>query len=141
MKQYLIFSLENRNYAIELLKIQEIQTLPSITKLPFSTENILGLINLRGEVIPVLHLKRIFQIGEKQMFKLIICVHMNDKRKISFVVDDIKGFEDLDENSFKPVSTSNLNSYTLGGIRLSNTDFVTVLDIEKLFSKENILTF
>ncbi len=63
--EYMTFELGSMKYAIELPKIREILTYPKIiTTLPNTTSWVKGLINLRGEVVPVLDIRIKFQTGE-----------------------------------------------------------------------------
>ena len=61
--KYLTFRLGPESYGIEILKVQEIIGMMPVTKVPRTPEFVRGVINLRGKVIPVVELRRKFQIG------------------------------------------------------------------------------
>lgn len=138
--EYLVFTLSHRNYAIELLQIIEIQTIPSITPLPIKSECVLGLINLRGEVVPVLDLNYFFEKKFSNR-KLLVSVKLKDNRKIAFLIESIYGIKELTDIKPIPNHYNISTEYILGGSRMDTSDFVSILDIEKLFSKERIGQF
>ncbi|MGQ2843913.1 chemotaxis protein CheW, partial [Leptospira interrogans] len=62
-KEYLTFNVEEEIFGIDILKIHEILKPVPITRIPNGDDYILGVINLRGEIIPILDLKQVFGIG------------------------------------------------------------------------------
>ena len=64
--KYLTFRLGNEEYGLQILKVQEIIQMQQITRLPRTPEYILGVINLRGKIIPVLDLRRKFGLEASQ---------------------------------------------------------------------------
>ena len=59
--QYLTFVLDTEEYAIDILKVQEIKSWSPVTQVPRSPDHLLGVINLRGAIVPVIDLRRRFQ--------------------------------------------------------------------------------
>ncbi|HRS21133.1 MAG TPA: chemotaxis protein CheW, partial [Clostridia bacterium] len=56
-RQFVIFKLENEEYGIDILRVKEIKEMMSITRVPNTAHYVRGVINLRGEVIPVIDLR------------------------------------------------------------------------------------
>jgi purine-binding chemotaxis protein CheW len=64
INQYLTFKLAEEAYAVKVTHIREVLTLSKITKVPRMPEHMMGIINLRGRVVPILDLSRKFGLGE-----------------------------------------------------------------------------
>jgi chemotaxis signal transduction protein len=62
--QLISFFLDNAEYALPITQVQEINRLSEITQIPSAPFHILGVINLRGQIVPVMELKRRLNIGE-----------------------------------------------------------------------------
>src|SRR5574344_442311 len=95
LSECVVFVLNNIEYCLEIKKVKEIINFPNnITILPNVDKSVNGLINLRGEVVPVINLRDYFSIKEKKEIKtenkmqdMVIIVKMSDNRMIGFVVD------------------------------------------------------
>ncbi|MGQ0504652.1 MAG: chemotaxis protein CheW [Myxococcaceae bacterium] len=62
--EYLVFALESERYAIPVDAVREIVKVPRLTEVPRSADNLLGVMNLRGEVLPVYEVKRRLHLSE-----------------------------------------------------------------------------
>ena len=105
--EYMTFELGRMKYAIELPKIREILTYPElITTLPNVKKWVKGLINLRGEVVPILDIRIKFKTGEAiyNESTAVIAVITEDKRMIGLVVDKVDDVQRIDISSLAPVS-------------------------------------
>jgi purine-binding chemotaxis protein CheW len=63
-RQYLSFELAGQEYGIEILRVQEIRSAERATRIPNTPEHVLGVINLRGHVVPIVDLRRRFGLAE-----------------------------------------------------------------------------
>ncbi|ADG92354.1 CheW protein [Arcobacter nitrofigilis DSM 7299] len=139
--EYMKFVLGSMQYAIELPKIREILTYPEmITVLPNVPTYIKGLINLRGEVVPVVDLRIKFKTGDivNNQNTAVIAVVTEDKRMIGIVVDKVDDVQRLDLTSLSPVSeigSSIPAKYLKGFVRLHNNEMLVIMDIETVVSK------
>lgn len=88
--QLIVFSVGNEEYGLEIEKIQEVIRLKTIKKLPRTPEFILGVMNLRGKIIPIVGLREKFNLDpiEQNEFTRIIVVNQNQKL-IGMVVDEV----------------------------------------------------
>ena len=105
--EYMTFILGTMKYAIELPKINEILTYPElITVLPGTDEWIKGLINLRGEVVPILDIRIKFATSEAVYNEdtVVIAVLTDDNRIVGLVIDKVDDVKRLDKTSIYPVS-------------------------------------
>lgn len=79
-RQFVIFKLENEEYGIDILRVKEIKEMMSITRVPKAANFVRGVINLRGEVIPVIDLRKRFNLkeGKENESTRIIIVSVDD---------------------------------------------------------------
>lgn len=142
--EYMTFELGSMKYAIELPKIREILTYPEIiTTLPNTTEWVKGLINLRGEVVPVLDLRIRFNTGDVRYDDntAVIAVITSDKRMVGIVVDKVDDVQKLDTTQLSPVSDMGSaipSKYLKGFVRLENNQMLVIMDIESVVHKEEL---
>ncbi|RHX87248.1 chemotaxis protein CheW [Leptospira stimsonii] len=90
-KEYLTFNVEQEIFGIDILKIHEILKPVPITRIPNGEDYILGVINLRGEIIPILDLKQVFGIGYSEIIpstRIIVVVH--EEKRAGILVDTVK---------------------------------------------------
>jgi len=142
--EFMTFELGAMKYAIELPKIREILTYPdNITTLPNTTGWVKGLINLRGEVVPILDIRIKFNTGEVVYndSTAVIAVITEDKRMIGIVVDKVDDVQRLDISSLAPVSDMGSaipSKYLKGFVRLTNNQMLVVMDIESVVHKDEL---
>lgn len=88
--QFLTFTLQNEEYGIEILKVQEIKGFSKITPIPNAPEFVRGVMNLRGTVVPIIDLRARFSMTEKDydQFTCIIVVNVG-ARVVGLVVDTV----------------------------------------------------
>lgn len=105
--QFVVFSIENEEYGIPILSVQEIISLPNLTRIPGIPEYIPGIINLRGNIIPLYELRSKFKLNTRQLDhnSIVIIAQMGDKQKrtVGFIVDSVSDVvsitpEDLSES-------------------------------------------
>ncbi|MGM0508957.1 MAG: chemotaxis protein CheW [Fusobacteriota bacterium] len=98
-QRLIIFNLGENIYGFDIQKVQEIMNVPVITKLPSNLDYILGVINLRGKVIPIINLRKRLRLKNKQKSekKKIIILKENDST-YGFLVDGISEVEKINSN-------------------------------------------
>jgi len=142
--EYMTFILGEMKYAVELPKIREILTYPDlITVLPGTTEWVKGLINLRGEVVPILDIRVKFGTGEVIYDEntAVIAVITEDNRMIGLVVDKVDDVQKLDNSQLYPVSDMGSaipSKYLKGFMRLEDNQMLVIMDIETVVAKEEL---
>lgn len=142
--EYMTFVLGSMKYAIELPKIREILTYPEIiTTLPNTSSWVKGLINLRGEVVPILDIRIKFNTGEAiyNDNTAVIAIITEDKRMIGITVDKVDDVQKIDVSSLSPVSEMGSAipaKYLKGFVRLSNNEMLVIMDIESVISKDEL---
>ncbi len=143
--EFMTFELGKMKYAIELPKIREILTYPdNITTLPNTSDWVKGLINLRGEVVPILDIRIKFNIGDEPIYDdstSVIAVITEDKRMIGIIVDKVDDVQRLDISLLAPVSDMGSaipSRYLKGFVRLANNQMLVVMDIEAVVAKKEL---
>lgn len=149
-KQFIVFKLGNEEYGIDILNVQNIERIISITRVPKSPSFIKGVINLRGEIIPVMSLRSKFNLEPDQYTDdtRIIIVKIEDNQ-IGMIVDEVKEVLQLSSESIESVQgvtgiTSDINLSFIQGVGKLNNHIVTLLNLKNLIestlvdTKENI---
>ena len=142
--EFMTFELGKMKYAIELPKIREILTYPdNITTLPNTTDWVKGLINLRGEVVPILDIRIKFNTGEAiyDTNTSVIAVITEDKRMVGIIVDKVDDVQRLDISTLAAVSDMGSaipSKYLKGFVRLTNNEMLVVMDIESVVHKDEL---
>src|SRR5580698_9665149 len=73
-EQYLTFMLAGEEYGVDILRVQEIKGWDKVTRIPHTAEHVLGVINLRGAVVPILDLRCRFGLGETQYGRTTVVI-------------------------------------------------------------------
>jgi len=143
--QYLTFRLGEESFGIDVLKVREILDLVDVTKVPKSPEYMLGVINLRGSVVPVVDLRKRFGIacGERTKDNCIIVLEINfgdEEMKVGIVGDMVEEVVDLRAEQIEPPPRlgSQLRAEFIVGMGKQEEAFIILLDIDKIFSADEL---
>lgn len=141
--QIVCFKVGTEEYGIEILKVQEILKLPKITTLPKSADYILGIIDLRGKVIPIIDLGRKFSIDDQReaVTKNLraIVVNINNK-KVGLAIDAVSHVIKVENKDIEPAPpiVKGISGRYIVGIAKVDKGFVIILDINQIFSHEEL---
>ena len=137
MKQYLVFTLRDEYFAIDILQIQEIIRLTKVNRVRSSCKHLQGLINIRDQVIPLINLKqRLFQVKQYGEYCIVIIRDEITGKLFSIMVDDVQEVISLpDELIDHPLLFSQQTSDNLiVGVGKTKKGLIVVIDIQKLLS-------
>lgn len=144
VREFLAFRLGDEDYAIDILKVQEIRVFDTVTKLPGAPDYIKGVINLRGLIAPVidLRLKFGFKQAEYGPFTVLIVLHVRE-RLLAVVVDAVADVVQLTEEQIKPAPefATAVNVEYVMGLGTRGDHMLILLDIEKLISSQELGIF
>ncbi len=139
--EYITFSLGKEFYAVEILRIKEIRSLMEITLVPKMPDYITGVINLRGDIIPVIDLaiKLNFQGIKYGEFSVIIVLEI-ENRNIGILAEEVLDVIGIPKNTISERVDvgSNMQAEFVKGIANINDIPMMILDIKKLLDIENI---
>lgn len=144
MEDYLTFKIDDDLYGIHILCIEEIITLKKIAKLPGLPDYVLGVINLRGMIIPVIDFRILTGIKPRPFddHTVIIIVKFN-KKLIGVLVDTVCDiFHSTGDFSMPPEFSGNIKTDYIKGLtqRYEDSDeMVIIIEFEKLLDTEVLL--
>lgn len=140
--QLVIFRLAKEEYGLPITKVQEINRLVPITKLPQTPAFMEGIINLRGRIIPVIDLRKRFQLAaaEQSDDNRIIIVEVSGQT-IGIIVDAVTEVVRLPGSSVEPPPpTFILDAQYIHGVGKLDERLLIMLDIDKILtSQEEIM--
>ncbi|WP_058913559.1 chemotaxis protein CheW [Entomohabitans teleogrylli] len=138
---YLVFTLGEEEYGIEILKVQEIRGYDRVTRIANTPDFIIGVTNLRGVIVPIVDLRVKFRLdaAEFNANTVIIIVNFSD-RVVGIIVDGVSDVLTLDGNHIKPAPdiSSTLAVEYLLGLGTVDERMLILVDIEKLLSSEEM---
>jgi len=143
--KYLTFMLGREEYGIEILKVREIIGYMDITAVPRAPEYIKGVINLRGQVIPVLDLRSRFGMETAEVTEqtCIIVVEINQQGRrfnTGLVVDQVQEVLDIDGENIEdaPQFGGDVQTDFILGIGKVQNAIKILLDIDKVLGNVNV---
>jgi purine-binding chemotaxis protein CheW len=142
--QFLTFILGKETYGVEITKIREILTYPIVTILPSIQDWVKGVINLRGEVTPIIDLRMKYNTTQDPTYTdttIIIAVITGDNRMLGIVVDQVSNIENFDESRLQPapeMGTSIGSEYLKGLIQKDDGNMIVIMDIDRVLAKDEM---
>lgn len=141
----LTFVLGSEEFAIDIMKVDRVKEYEKTTRLPNSKDYVEGIINLMGEVIPIINLRKKFMLEdftaeEKEKSKIIVIRFDEDSKKMGFLVDDVKEVITLTDQQIDqtPEYSGESSEFLLGIAKLEDR-MILILDVEKVLKKEEKL--
>lgn len=134
------FKIRDDDYAFEIMKVVEIIRLKEITEVPTAPDFIEGVINLRGKIIPIIDLRRRFNMESKDTtitFRIII-VEYAKHQLVGVVVDEVSKVVNVKEGELLPAPSTVTGvggRYIQALVKIADR-IIVLLDIEKIFSEE-----
>ncbi|TCO76570.1 chemotaxis protein CheW [Chromatocurvus halotolerans] len=145
--QYLTFILDDEEYGIDILQVQEIRGWSKTRPIPNSPSWLKGIIDLRGSIVPIIDLRERFHIAplEYGPNTVVIVVRFHDEknrdqRDLGIVVDAVSEVYSVAPKSVKsaPNVGSAIDEQLIEGIAMINDKMIVLLDMDRL--REGILT-
>lgn len=132
--EFLVVKLEDEIIGISLKEVLEISKLLEIFEVPLSESYIKGVINLRGEIIPVVSLKEKIGLEEKTVSTRLVIVETK-LGKIALLVDAVLGVTKIEEDALEQNPMTSIYSDYISNVALSNFGFMSILDLSKVFKE------
>lgn len=131
--QVVIFNLGDEQFAVETSKVQSINDVMQVTRVPKSPNYIKGLINLRGNVISLLDINLLLDVkkSEEKQESMII-LEMEDEL-VGITVDQVDEVLDVEDGMLERAEDAKGNKYIKGVINFKDR-IVTLIDIDKLIA-------
>ncbi len=135
--QLVTFKLENEEFGVDILKVQEINKMMNITKIPNAPFYIEGVINLRGKIIPIVDLRKKLGFESKAYDKAtrIIVIEL-DGLVLGFVVDSVSEVLRIPGNTIEPPPTiiGGVESEYIEGVGKLDDRLLILLELKKIFA-------
>ncbi len=139
--KFLTFYLGDEEYALEVLKVQEIIGLMPITPVPKTPVSVLGIINLRGQVIPVMDLRSKFGMESVAHDELtcIVVIQVSDVL-VGILVDRVNEVSDLEDSNLQEMPEINAGTMSdcLLGVGKIDDRVLMLLNIESVLDRDTL---
>jgi purine-binding chemotaxis protein CheW len=133
--QYLTFTLDEEEYGVEILKVQEIKGYSAVTPIPSTPSYIKGVMNLRGTIIPVVDLRTKLAMREAayNQFTVIIVVNVGD-RVMGIIVDAVSDVMNISRTDIQatPDFGPQVDARFINGMAKASEKLVMLLDIDRV---------
>ena len=131
--QYLTFTLDGEEYAVDILRVQEIRGYSSVTSIPNAPAYVKGVMNLRGTVVPVFDIRLKFGMEPRAYDRFTVIVVVNvGSRVVGLIVDSVSDVLDIPADAIQPTPDlgTGVDTTVMQGIARTNDRLVTLLDID-----------
>jgi purine-binding chemotaxis protein CheW len=141
--QQLTFNLAGEEYGVDILAVREIRGWSRVTRIPQTPDYLLGVLNLRGAIVPIMDLRLRFGL-ERESYgdNTVMIIVAVDERLFGIVVDAVSDVVDIDPAAIKPVPDMGavVDTRYLKGLATHVERMVMLLDVEKLMRPEDVET-
>lgn len=141
--QQLTFNLAGEEYGVDILTVREIRGWSRVTRIPQTPDYLLGVLNLRGAIVPIMDLRLRFGL-ERESYgdNTVVIIVAVEERLFGIVVDAVSDVVDIDPAAIKPVPDMGVvvDTRYLKGLATHVERMVMLLDVEKLMRPEDVET-
>jgi purine-binding chemotaxis protein CheW len=146
--QYLTFKLDNEVFAVDVAKVRQILDFTPATKVPGTPDFMRGVINVRGNVVPVVDMRLKFGMSqtERTVDTCIVVMEMaveEDKTVLGALADSVQEVFELDPGQIEPPPRIGTRWRTefIKGIGKHNNELIIILNIDMVFSSDDVAIF
>jgi len=138
-KEYLAFALGDMQYGVDIQKVQELRGYEAVTRLANAPVFLKGVINLRGNIVPIIDMRIQFGVQQPSYDQLTVVIILNiENHMVGIVVDSVSDVVNVVPEDIKPVSelwSSGITEYLVGMVALPD-GLLMLVDFEQLISGE-----
>ncbi|MEJ5327589.1 MAG: chemotaxis protein CheW [Candidatus Bathyarchaeia archaeon] len=136
----LTFTLDNVFYGVDVHQVREVKNFEGATPVPYAPPYVKGVTNLRGEIIPVIDLRKRIGLGENKRNDSSIMIIVQDKQPIGVIVDSVIEVLTLQKKDIEIGAECLLNDRADGvvGIAKHEKDLIIILDIIKILVSDKL---
>jgi len=140
IRQFVIFICGSEVFAVDMAPVQEIIRVPDVVRVPLAPATLEGLANLRGKVLPIISLRRLFGFPEREDDDATRALVIDLGQPLGFVVDRVSSVVGVEPGRIEDVGslTTTVKTELLAGLlkEVGGFAMVMVLDFERLISNE-----
>jgi purine-binding chemotaxis protein CheW len=136
-KQLFVFSLERQRYALHISAVEKVVRAVEINPVPKAPDSVLGIISVRGRIVPVLNIRRYFRRPERDLDlndRLIIV--KAKERLVAFIADDVTGVLECPESAMVEGSDILPEVTYLEGVMALKDGMILIYDLERFLSSD-----
>ncbi len=141
--QVLTFVLGNETYGVDILRVQEIRGWSAVTKIPHAPSHVLGVLNLRGSIVPIVDLRMRFSLDRAEYTTVTVIIVVSvmsaaGRRDFGVVVDGVSDVVDVNSAEVKAapeLGSKAATDYIRGLVPVSDR-MVVLLDIDRLIGTD-----
>lgn len=137
--QLLTFRLGDETFGLDILRVREIRGWTSVTRIPQTPDEVLGVLNLRGTVVPIVDLRRLFRLGRADYDAMTVIIVLSidspaGRREAGVVVDGVSEVIDVDAERVRPAPDLRAGAATdyVSGLLPDAERMVILLDADLL---------
>ncbi|MBX0311106.1 MAG: chemotaxis protein CheW [Sulfurihydrogenibium sp.] len=130
--EFLGVKIEDEFIGTSLKHVLEISKILEIFPVPLSPHYIKGVINLRGEILPVVSIKEMVGIPERKQSTRLIILETN-LDKLAVMVDEVYGVVRISEDLLEPNPMTSIYSDYISNVAQTKHGFISIIDLDKLF--------
>jgi len=141
--QVLTIILGDQSYGVDILRVQEIRGWTLVTRVPYTPSHVLGVLNLRGSIIPVVDLRMLFALEKAEYSPITVIVVLSmvsgdQRRNFGVVVDGVSDVVDVDPAQVRAAPDLGSSAATdhIRGLLPVGERMVILLDIDKLIGHD-----
>lgn len=136
-KQFVVFKLGNEDYGIDILRVKTIEKMSSITRVPKTPDYVKGVMNLRGEIVPIVDLRSILNlpiVADNDNTRIIIVYA--DEVTVGLIVDSATEVINIDSELIEdpPDSLEGIEVNNIYGIGKLDGRIIILLDVYKMLN-------
>ena len=139
--QYIVVRLGEEQYGIDIRYIENIVRMQRMTRVPKVPAYLKGVINLRGEVLPVISIRLKMGYDEDEVTKAtrIIILKLEQEGNVGIIVDEVKEVVSLTEDEIEKMSYDNKDGKTnfISAVGKHNDELISLLDLNTITLEEN----
>jgi len=141
LTRWVTFRLEKEKYCINVMQVHEVLRMTEITPVPGAPGYVIGIINLRGNVVTITDTRKRFGLGPKEISddSRIIIVEIKNN-VVGILVDSVTDVVDLESSEIEPapnVGNEEKNKY-IDGVVSRDGELLIVIDLNKYLSEEEL---
>ena len=138
--QYLVFTIDEQRYALGLSGVEKVIRAVQLDPLPEGQEMLLGVINMQGQIIPVLDIRKKFYLPHSEMdISDRIVISRTSKTTFAFIVDTVQGVVEIPKEEVREAQKifPNLEQY-IDGVGKLHDDTVLIYNVDNLLSVQDV---
>ena len=137
--EVLEFLLANETYAIETMFVREVYPMTELTPLPCTPAFVFGLINIRGQILTVMDMKKFFNLPERGITNLNkVIVARKDAMELGILADEIIGIRNIPVSELQP-PLSTMSGIHAGYLKGVTGERLIVLDMERFLTDRRLI--